>query len=403
VVLAYTCEAADRRDCFITLLPAGLPVLAAVLAEQGQQVVLANYCQHTIAAAAKDIAARQPVLVGMSLLTHNRHATLALARALKRLRPETIIAAGGPHAAALAGQLLARCPELDYIVRGEGEAALPALLAAVAGGQRPARGIIDATRLCDLDRLPLAASFAGTMIGIDAPRQFGVLIGSRGCPEQCSYCCSPGFWHRQVRYRSPESLIAELRVIHTRFGLRAFSLRDDNFLLERKRATHFAELLRRIKPRWRWSCQARVDCVDTALLRELRAAGLEHIQFGLETAAPRLLAAYRKRLTPDAVRAAAAAAHAARLPFTLYLMTGAPGEETADIDATAALLRELRPDGIVVSPVAYYPGTALYDAARRAGRISDDDWFTRRGSGIVVRNDRIARSWPARLAAAIQR
>ncbi len=396
ILLSYPAVAGGHNDYFLTVVPAGLISIAASLQRDGHEVLLANDSTRSWRTAVRDAVVFRPDVAGVSLLAHNRTDGIAFIRALKRRLPQVLTVAGGPHAAALAEPLLRRVPELDVVVQGEGEEALRDLCRRVAAGEQP-RGIIRAPRLRDLDALPPAAGFAGAMTGIDPAKQFGVLITSRGCPEQCAYCCSPTLWGRQVRFRSPDSLLAELRLVRRRFGLREFSVRDDNFLLQPRRVREFARGLRG----WRWSCQARAECVDARLLRDLQATGLEHIQLGLESASARVLAALGRRDSSDALRRACDAAQRAGVGVSVYLMTGTPGETTADIEATAALVRELQPDGIVVSPVAYYPGTTLYAQAKAAGAISDDVWFDRDDAGIFVRTDKAARAFPARFRRAI--
>lgn len=397
ILLVYLCDGRDRRDYFISLVPTGLVALAAFLESRGHAVTLANYSDLGWRRAAAAAARRRPGLVGVSIFTHNRTDSFRFIRALKRLRPETVIVAGGPHVSALAAATIRRYPELAYLVRGEGEAAVLDLLARVAAGTPETGVILDGKRVDGLDALPSPAAFTGKMIGVDAAKQFSVVITSRGCPDRCRFCGSPWFWSRRVRFRSPESILAELRLIRKRFGLREFSIRDDNFTLDRNRVLEFCRLLRRSGLRFRWSCQARVDTVDAALLTAMRQAGLEQIQLGVESGSPRILAKLGKRITPAQSEAAVAAARAAGVGVTIYLMTGMAGETAADFAATRALLDRLQPDAVVVSPVAYYPGTALYATARRAGTVRDRDWFVRRASGWYVRNDRVARRWPQAL------
>jgi tetratricopeptide (TPR) repeat protein len=72
-------------------------------------------------------------------------------------------------------------------------------------------------------------------------------------------------------------------------------------------------------------------------------------------------------------------------------MTGMDGEKDEDTQKSIELIKRILPGDGMVSPVAYYPGTALYNKMKKAGRINDDIWFTSAESGIFLRNDKAAK------------
>ena len=80
-------------------------------------------------------------------------------------------------------------------------------------------------------------------------------------------------------------------------GIIYFSIRDDNFTLRRERVLEFCRLLRERKLYIMWNCQSRVDTLDEEMVVEMKRAGLEHIQLGVESGSERILAMYDKRTT----------------------------------------------------------------------------------------------------------
>jgi anaerobic magnesium-protoporphyrin IX monomethyl ester cyclase len=400
VLLAYKCHPEGAADPFTSLLPVGLLSLDAVLRKRGYEVTLANFSAFDWKQVRRMLKEQRPDLVGISQFTHNRDESLKLARAAKELDPRSFVVLGGPHATHDADRQLASHPEVDAVVLGEAEQTLPELVAALASGgsltgvaglalragtevQRTApRAALD-----DLDSLPLAAAAECAGIGVDYRRQLEFIITSRGCPASCLFCSSPLFWGRGVRFRSPASVVAELRLLRDRFGLVYFSLRDDTFTADRDRVLEICRLLEEAQLGMLWNCQSRVTAVDEEMLAAMKRAGCECIQFGVESGSPAILKALGKRITPDAVELAAAAVRRVGINLSIYLITGVPGEGENDLQETVRLIERIRPQDGQVSPLVYYPGTQLFSRAVRSGAVAAELFENAAGEGFLVRED----------------
>ncbi len=393
ILLAYLCHYADRHDYYMSLLPVGLTTLAAHLQKKGHEVILANFSRLGYRKSSREIAQIKPEVLGLSLYTHNRLDTLKLVRAVKIHLPRCRIILGGPHATHLADEILKRYPEVDYIIAGEGETALENLLKALAGGKKSPERIIESPRPASVNTLPRPGEFSGKTLGVDPNEQFKYIITTRGCPQKCSFCCSPAFWKRRVRYRSPENILREIRLLYHKYGIIYFSIRDDNFTLDKKRVMEFSRLLQESGMYLMWNCQSRVDSVDREMIVQMKQAGLEHIQFGVETGSPRILERYDKNITLADIEKASLAAREAGVYLSVYLMTGMRGETAGDTKKTIQLIRRILPGDGIVSPVALYPGTALYEEEKAAGRISDAYWFQNSDSGVFLRQEEIVNLW----------
>ena len=393
VLLAYLCHYQDRHDYFLSLMPVGLVSIAACLEKEGHDVTLANFSSAGPQKALKQIITMQPEVIGLSLFTHNRVDTLKLVREIRKAVPGAVMVLGGPHATFLAEEILRRCPAVDYIIKGEGERSFSGLLKNIAAGKKPADKIISAERLINPDDLPAPGFYAGKLIGIKPADQFQFIITSRGCPHECVFCSSPQFWQRKVRYRSPESIYREIKYLHDRYGIIYFSLRDDNFTLSKKRVLQFTRLLRNSGMYIMWNCQARVDTIDEEMLIAMKRAGLEHIQYGVESGSAKVLKRYDKHTCTEDIRRAAEMTRRAGVYLSIYLMTGMEGETQDDIDETKALIKQILPSDGIVSPVALYPGTALYEQAKKNGKIDNSIWFKKNDAGIFLRDDPQVQKW----------
>jgi len=400
VLLAYKSDPAGARDPFTSLLPVGLVSLHGVLLKDGHEATLANFSQVGWGKVRAHLERLKPRLVGISQFTHNRGESLKLARLAKEVLPGCLVALGGPHATHTAEATLQKNAAVDCVVLGEGEETVRELVAALAGGGELAAVAGIAWRdsaavrftpgreaIADLDALPFPGELAGDTIGVDYRRQLEFIITSRGCPASCLFCSSPLFWGRGVRFRSPASMVREIRTIRDRYGLIYFSIRDDTFTVRRERVLEFCRLLEEAGVHIMWNCQSRVNAVDEEMLAAMKRAGCECIQFGVESGSPQMLKALGKRITPQDVERAAALARTVGINMSVYLITGIPGETEQDLKNTLRLIERIRPQDGQVSPLVYYPGTELFGAAVREQAVSPSLFEAAGGEGFPLRSD----------------
>lgn len=386
VLLAYLCEYEQRFDYFTSLLPYGLMSLASYLEAEGYDVTLANLSAYGYRKGADYIVREKPDILGVSIFTFNRTEITRLVKMVREKMPAIKIAAGGPHVSALAEETLLRIKAIDWIVKGEGEHAFHRLLKKLKENGNPGR-IIEGERIKDLDDIPAATLFSGKSRGVDIHEQYKYIITSRGCPHSCGYCSSPGFWGRETRFRSAESIFNEIKYLYKKYGIIYFSIRDDNFTLNKRRVIELSQMLRDNGINIMWNCQSRVDTIDLEMLVEMKRAGLEHIQFGVESGSERILCKYDKSISIKQIEKAARMTRSVGVYLSVYLMCGMTGETEADTGKTVDLIKRIKPSDGIVSPVAYYPGTCLYDEAKNNGVISDNVWFKNNEPGIFMRND----------------
>jgi len=382
ILLTYISGETGRSDPYISLLPSGLCYLHAVLREAGYDSLLANFSGCTFPEVRKRLSSLQADIIGISQWTHNRHASLETARMARQLNPGCLIIMGGGHATFRYHEMLADGSPVDIVVLGEGEETMRELAERVAQGEdwRQVAGIAfrDSGRVVlsgpraprmTLDDLPIPARYLDHSTGVDLELQAEFVLTSRGCPSACSFCSSPGFWGRRVRFRSPEEIVAEILYIRDRFGLIYFSLRDDTFTADRGRAIEFCRLLIERRVSVLWNCQSRVANLDEEVLTWMKRAGCECVQLGVESGSPRILARLGKTTHPRQVEETAELVRKVGINLSVYLISDVPGEDEDDIRMTLELVRRIRPDDGYVSPLVYYPGTRLFEQAVADGTV----------------------------------
>jgi radical SAM superfamily enzyme YgiQ (UPF0313 family) len=413
ILLTYKAHAAGAKDLYASLLPVGLGYINALLRSEGFNSRIANLSKAGWKETESLLAAEQPEILGVSQFTHNRIESLRLAALAKKLDPGCFVVFGGPHATHRAVELLSRNRAVDAVILGEGEETFLDLarnLEANVKSLDKVNGIAyrrgnellftsDRLQLENLDKLPSPAPFYDDAIGVDLQRQLEFIITSRGCPAACRFCSSPRFWGKTLRFRSPRSIVDEIRFIRDRYGLLYFSIRDDTFTADRERVLTFCRMLLEEKVYILWNCQSRVNSVDDEMLFWMKRAGCECVQFGVESGSREVLRQLGKHITIEQVKAAASATRRAGINLSVYLITGVPGETEDDLHATMRLIEEIKPGDGQVSPLAYYPGTVLFEKGVASGAISAELFESERAAAFYVRDDPfVARSTKSLLA-----
>ena len=324
-------------------------------------------------------------LVGISCITSTAPRGYALADELRREGRAPVVM-GGPHITHRADEALDHC---DFVVRGEGEAALPALVDAIRRGSGfdtipglsfrqglETRHVPQAPLERDLDRWPdpdlslISAPRARSMLG---DRRFMPLLTSRGCPHDCSFCSVTTTFGRKMRYRSVDRVVAEV----ARADLRrtSFFIYDDNFTANRRRARELLDGFEALPARPHWLAQVRADVArDTELLDQMARSGCDTVFIGLESVNEESLRTTKKRQSLDEVRE-----HLRRIRtrginvhgmFVFGFDTDGPGtlERTLSFARDAGLFSV---QFLILTPL---PGTRLGEELRAAGRVLHQDW-----------------------------
>lgn len=200
--------------------------------------------------------APQAILLGHSGSTSGHPSACAVMRALRRSLPLVPIIYGGVYPTYHWREILAEEPQIDVVVRGEGEETAPRLLAALSagGGLAAVPGIayreaglalatVDAPPVADLD----ACRVAWELVDLRRYSYWGgkravVVQFSRGCPHACSYCGQRIFWTRW-RHRDPRRFAAELARLHRDHGVEAINFADENPTASRTAWRAFLEAL----------------------------------------------------------------------------------------------------------------------------------------------------------------
>ena len=350
--------------------------------------------------AAREIAGFQADVYGFSSICSSYPLSLRIACKVKAERPASTIIFGGPQASVVDVETLTTFPSVDFILRGEADHTLPALLTELCGagcfsalpgltfriGKRVVRNP-NAPPITDLDGLPVPAYHY-----VDNARELGeaCLELGRGCPFACKFCSTNDFFRRNFRVKSPVRMLTEMRHIAHRYGLRRFELVHDMFTVDRKRVVAFCNELLASNEMFKWSCSARTDCVDDELLALMAQSGCVGIFFGIETGSARMQKVIDKHLDLEEARAMVNAAERHGMSSTVSLITGFPEESLDDLRQTvhfymhAVKTPHADPQLNLLAPLA---ATPIHDK-HRDELVLDETLFGRIASGPVPKRRR---------------
>ena len=295
------------------LPPLGLLCIGGSLIDAGHKVTLLNAELKPLShdeIVAKAIADNpQAIVIGHSGSTSAHPIIAQLTRRFRNELPEIEIIYGGVFPTYHFYDILQEEPQIDVIVRGEGEATLPKLIAALENNDDLAavEGIAfhDGDRIVETPPAPMIRDLDAYRVGWElinhehysyyGGKRAVVMQFSRGCPHLCNYCGQRGFWARW-RHRDPQKFAKEIAWLHRFHGVELINLADENPTVN--------------KAVWRELCEAiiaeniditiigstRADDIvrDADILHLYRQAGVERFLLGMENTDEATLKKIRK-------------------------------------------------------------------------------------------------------------
>jgi len=405
---------AERWSKGSSMPPLGILSIAAVLEKEGieVEVVPADVLGLSWAEIEERIRGYRPDIVGVTTSTENRFQSFELIRRARHAWPQALTVMGGPHASMAAEDSLTYLPELDVVVRGEGEITTVDLCrklegavdrgAALAGipgisYRRDGRVVSNAPRppIADLDSLPFPAfhliPFEKYNFTVDVPGRGPLpavnVMTSRGCPFDCNFCATPVNWGRKVRTRSPKNVMDEVEGLVARYGSRVIFFYDDTFNVSAKRVEEMCDRIRARKLDIFWRAEARLDLMTKPLLARMKEAGLFHISFGLEAGSERVRdEVINKKIDIADFHNMIRWCRELEVVPAVFFIFSHPTETWDEARETIALIEQYkgRIEG-TVSILHVYPGTPLERTAKDMGLLPRDfSWTKRHFSKIIT-------------------
>jgi radical SAM superfamily enzyme YgiQ (UPF0313 family) len=385
VLLTYP---AEPVNIFNYMIPLGLACLGAVLEKRGYRVKIIDFSRYN-GDFQRDLAALRPAIVGIGGTTPTRKGSFLTAKLVKKILPDTPVFYGGNHASFTVIDTLTNIPQIDFIIKGEGEYSFSKAVDILTGrsnenlfsipglAYRKDNAIIQnpVIRIDNLDALPIPARhlFGETpLLSIDffnLPADF--IMTSRGCPVCCNFCSASRMFPNGVRYRNKDSIREEIEVINSIHTIRALKIFDSTFTSSKEHVENFCSV---VKPyNLLWECEIRADeTIDFQLLKLMKDAGCCYIDMGLETTNETLLKKIGKDISLKKVEQILDWCGKLDIKSKVFFTFGHIYQTPEDIKNDLAYMKQKKEkiDFFATTiGLRIYPGTALETIAKKNGLI----------------------------------
>jgi len=360
---------------------AGIAALGAILRDRGYECEL---WFQSLSPVSEDHL-RQFDIVGISSLTVSAPEAYRLADAVRR--GGTIVVMGGPHPTFMPEEALAHS---DYVVLGEGEVSFTALVEAIAKEEPPETIPGLAYRLpggeirCTGRSEP--ADFANSpppdfslSPQVERGRIPPILVTSRGCPYNCSFCSVTRLFGRRYRFKSNQQVIDDLRPIQDR----SICFGDDNFCAHPKRTKSLLrDMIAQEAVPLRWSAEMTVEAgLDLELLDLMQETRCRIMYVGIESIHPETLKAYGKAHSVESIGRCIENLHRRDIGIHgMFVVSVDDTPETVDEIVDFAMANDI--DTIQVFALVPFPGTADYETLE--GRLLHREWEYYDGMHVVT-------------------
>jgi len=383
--------------------PYGLLQLAAYLESRMKDVEIEVFDCQAMAldwkGLEKHVASFNPDIVAASgFATCNAYVTVRTLETVKKLKPSVLTVTGGQHFTATAQESLEAYPEIDVIARGEGEETLVELVKAVDEKSSFSRikGISfrhgkeirhnqSRPLMENLDELPFpgyhfvedyANRYHFTMMAGRKAR-YGMIEASRGCPHRCTFCSQWKHWEGVWRHKSVKRVAEEIEFLYQNYSSRLLWLTDDNFGLGKRMNDLCDELIKRgFADDVTCFMQARCDDIvkSQSILPKMNRVGINWLLVGVESHSKSILDSFHKGTKPEDNKTAIKLLKQNGIFSQATCIIGERKDSAESISGLREFVNYLDPDIAVFMILTPFPGTDLYEEAKRNDWIEDWNW-----------------------------
>ncbi|CAA6605831.1 conserved hypothetical protein [Rhodospirillaceae bacterium LM-1] len=358
----------------------------------------------TIKRLAQNSVEGEPDIIGVSMLF-----TAALpffketVRAMREIYPRSLIVVGGNHATARTDRLL-DIPEVDLVVRGEGEIALAKIIEAHAACEpKNITGVYSRETLPkerqnwqisqwvdNLDELPMPDwglidmesylnDFTGRRrnLGAAKAKRFSTIMTSRGCPFSCTFCGTHTVHGRRMRYNSIDRVCEEVMQLHRRYGANLIVPEDDFFTGNKKRTTTLLNSLMKLgipDLEIQFTNGLSVNTLDEDIIDAMIGAGMHVCELAIESGSEYVQREIiKKRVNLTKAREIVRLLRAKNIYSRCFFILGFAGETREQMEETIEYAKSLEADWCAIARACPLPGTEMFDQFVKMGVFQDDD------------------------------
>lgn len=384
-------------------IPLGMAYVATAALRQGHDVKIVDAALDdlTVKETVEQALSNDPHVVGITCTTPLYHLAMEISHMIKKINPSIVIVFGGPHAASLPIPTL-KTSKANFVVKGEGEVAFPAIIDCVLlnkdpkiipsivydwknwSGETPnyLRFVAEKKKkkennyLKPLDlnevafperRLFKYKEYVDYARDLHGPQTMAMF--SRGCPGKCAFC---GSADTLVRFRCLDNIFEELDDIAS-LGIKNLFVNDDTYTSNKKRVLEISRGITERKYNFNISVQLRLDQLDTEICDAMFESGVKYVGPGIESGNESIISQIGKgpRESKDNMRGKIRLLQEYDWKIRNSYVFGMPGETEEQILETIEFAKELGADENAFSILVPYPDSPLWNFAKEKGYVDD--------------------------------
>ncbi|MFH1616279.1 MAG: radical SAM protein [Planctomycetota bacterium] len=394
-----------------TCPPVGLGYIAGVLIKAGHEVSIMeiNAHRYTCEQVVRMLRNYRPCpdIIGIGGIVSTYKYVKWLTKEIKEIYPHIPLVVGGSVGSSIP-DLILKYSSADLVVDKEGELTMLEIAGEMEKGNRDLRKVAGVfyrngdgqrivhsgvrERIKDLDSLPFPAyhllpmeiyinnicedPFYKKTLEVSGENRHMMLITSRGCTDKCTFCFRQ---FPKIAMNSASYVSEHILHLHSRYGVNRFTFMDELFIISRRRAIKLIDALKKLNRSINLLyriASARADTVDMELLKGLKDSGCVSIVYGLESGSDRMLSSMKKRTTAEQNYKAVSLTHQAGLHTIPQFVVGLPGESETTLKETLRFADSIDFwEGVGFHYANPYPGTEIYEDAKKRGLIDNEDAF----------------------------
>ncbi len=324
---------------------------------------------------------------------------------IKRVNPDIITIAGGPHPTFEPEHTLRYCDKLDFACVGDGEDLIASARRWLSEKDKSSfpnlvwrndgAVIINKREFVDVNKYPMPAwdvikpdTYPTVPISIVSRRtKVASVIATRGCPYDCSFCGVPLIAGRKMRTRKIENILAEIELLVSKYKIEEIHFIDDDLTLApRKWLLDFLNGLADAKFPIVWALPGgtRIDTLDDEILYLMKKAGCYSFAVGIESANQKTLDHMKKGLTIQKIEKKFEIINKYGFEVQANFILGYPTEDVKDMLRTIRFACNLNVFRAVFFAFKPFPGSTEWgkikgeiDQKHWAEKISDSNLYTK--------------------------
>lgn len=201
------------------------------------------------------------------------------------------------------------------------------------------------------------------------------MLASRGCPFACHYCSYSQNMGVKWRSRSAENIVDEIENNVKKYGFKGIAFRDPLFSMSAEKTKKISELLIKRKLNIMWSCETRIELLNKELIDRMYKGGCRGINIGIESIHENELNNVGRKAVPtekiiDMIRYA----ENKGIRTTCFFILGLPGATRKSVKEIIDFSIKLNPSHAEYKVATPFPGTKLYQRARKEKWIISENF-----------------------------